>query len=165
MTAQLVAAVPCADGCQLRVLRERGVVAITDGQATKQGGHALSAARTRVLVGLLDRAMAADAPRELIGSVTMTNGRELHVRRWSTAVSVTDEPTIHTGWTLTMIDQVRGLRDALSRAAGGATPRVQSAPVDDRETAELMNARPHERTTTPTHTRSNAPTGKRRHAV
>jgi hypothetical protein len=53
--------------------------------------------------GLLDGAMAAHAPCELISSVTRTNGRELHVRRWMTAISLTYDQTIHTGWTLMLV--------------------------------------------------------------
>jgi hypothetical protein len=79
---------------------EPGVVSITDGQALKAGG--------------------ADASRELIGSVVMTNGRELHVRRWPTAVSVPDQATGHSGWALRMVDQVEALRDAIERASSSA---------------------------------------------
>lgn len=159
MTAQLVATVP-GSGCELRILREHGVVAITDGRAiTTHTVPTLQAANARELVGLLDRAMADDAPTGLVGSVLMSSGRLLHVKRWGYAVGLSTHPNPaeHGGWTFTMVDQVRGLRDALSRAVGGDAPRARSAPVDDRDTAERMNARPHERATPPTHTAGTAP--------
>ncbi len=102
----------------------RLLATITDGQATKEGGYVLRVDWVRALVGLLDAALADDEPCKTLGSVAAMNGRgrerELHVRRWPSAVSVSDDPAIHTGWALRMRDHSEELRDALSRAVEGA---------------------------------------------
>jgi hypothetical protein len=68
--------------------------------------------QARELVRVLDRAMADDAPDGLIGSVAMLNGRHVYVTRWPAAVSLRVRVD-HSGVTLSMIEQVRALRDAI----------------------------------------------------
>jgi hypothetical protein len=86
----------------------------------------LHVAQARALVELLDRAMADETPRELIGSVLMSDGRLLHVRRWPWHVGVSNHPNPreHSGWTLRMYDQVEALRNAIDRATSDTDSRA-----------------------------------------
>lgn len=109
-----------AEGAVLHVGRAGGAVTIADG-STPRNGHVISIEETRKLVGLLDEALKPDCRvRGLLGGVALTNGRELFVKRWPSAVSVAKTRDGHSGWALVLVDQVRELRDALDKATSDA---------------------------------------------
>jgi hypothetical protein len=81
-------------------------------------------ADARSLVELFDLGLVPDAARGLVGGVPLTTGRRLFVKRWETAVSITETPDTHSGHTLCMRDRVEARRDALDRATSGADSRA-----------------------------------------
>jgi hypothetical protein len=102
----------------LQVVRDGGVVGITDGSA----GHMFDPAQARTLWGLLERSLSNDERGVgVMGTVMTLDGRTLHVKRSAAAVSIIDgSPADHGLWTLRLRDQVASLRDALDRATSDA---------------------------------------------
>jgi hypothetical protein len=115
----------CCDGGVLRVVRAPNEVGIADASPVIR---LTRPAQARELVALLDQAMSDDAPG-VVGSVLMTNGRLLHVKRWACHVGLSELADAHSGWVFRMRDHVEALRDALDTAASttpGASPNVRT---------------------------------------
>ena len=109
--------VHAVEGGPVSVGRDARGVTIGHGANNRVGRawDALGPEQAQLLVELLDEALAASSARE-IGSVTMLNGRSLHVIRWPMAVSLRVRRGEHSGFTVRVRDQAEGLRAALDEA-------------------------------------------------
>lgn len=103
----------------LQVVRDGGVVGITDGTA----GHMFDGAQARTLWGLLERSLSNDERGVgVMGTVQTLDGQTLHVKRSAAAVSIIEgDPGNHGLWTLRLRDQVVNLRDAIATVIGDAS--------------------------------------------
>ncbi len=102
----------------LQVVRDGGVVGITDGTA----GHMFDGVQARTLWGLLERSLSDERGVGVMGTVVTLDGRTLHVKRSAAAVSIIEgDPGNHGLWTLRLRDQVTSLRDAIATVIDDAS--------------------------------------------
>jgi hypothetical protein len=111
------------DGNVMQVVRLGETVTLGGARGATAEGKTLRLAQAQELCGLLDKAMRHDTPGGIVGLVLTVDGRRLFVKRSAAAVSLTDHPHEHAAWNARLLDQVRGLRDAIAQATGDANTR------------------------------------------
>ncbi len=145
----------------LQIVRDGGVVGITDGTA----GHMFDRAQAQALQRLLERSLSGERGVGVMGSIATLDGQRLHVKRNAAGITVHDRtPADHGLWSLRVRDQVESLRDAIATAIGDTSEQATLISAGE-PTAVPQHVELPEPTARPLVTRSFAPTARRHGAA